>query len=283
MEQVAITGVGVVSPFGVGLEALRCGFAAGGNCFGDLTLFEPRGGCEHAGEAPPDYDWKQAALSKQTYADRCTQLAVGAARLALEQAGAALPVGESWPETGVCFGTRWGCLESAAKFHEAIAAGKGRTASSLVFSHSYPNCPTSFVAIEFGLRGYSTSFSGFADAGREAFASAAAAVRRGAPRMLAGAADALNETVFRSLERSGVLPDTRGKSPADADAGWGAVPVEAAAFFVLEPAAVVAARGAKPLGFASDLPAAEAKLRETAWRFGDAGAAGSLLLLAAAI
>jgi 3-oxoacyl-[acyl-carrier-protein] synthase II len=241
----------------------------------DLTLYAPVGQCEHAAEIGEEYDWKSFCFSKQTYADRCTSLAVGAARLALEDAGVGLPIPEDGQETGIIFGTRWGCLETNQTFFEPLAEGRGKRASSLVFSHSYPNCPTSFIAIEMGLRGYSTSFSG-SDAGEWALRGAVDALMSGAAgRILVGASDALARAAVSHLKAEDELPDTEGRTPTEAEAEmWGRVPGEAAVFLLLEKSETPGKRGQLPLagndpeGLTPD------------WRDGNAGAAGALLGLA---
>ncbi len=109
MSEVLITGIGMVSPLGVGRAAVSAALAEGKSGIGDLTLFEPPGNCEHAAEVGA-YDWRDYLFSKQTYADRCTQLAVGAARLALEDAGLPTPVPGDDAPVGLCYGTFWGCI-----------------------------------------------------------------------------------------------------------------------------------------------------------------------------
>jgi 3-oxoacyl-[acyl-carrier-protein] synthase II len=272
MNKIAIVGAGIVSPLGIGRETF---FAAAredrvGIC--DLTLCEPFGECEHAGEIG-NYDWKEYVFSKQTYADRCTQLAIGAARLALEDGGVALPIVAG--ETGFCFGTCWGCLESMRKFYEPVAQGKGKSASGLVFSHSYPNCPTSFCAIELGLRGYSTSFTGSRLAGLWALRSAYDALASGtATDILVCAADALGTEILSHLEAEKLASATRGKTPPETSdvetSDWGKVPGEAAVGLLLS-----TAPGKKPLGYLLSVTE-EVGGGELDWRGGNSFSAQAL-------
>jgi 3-oxoacyl-[acyl-carrier-protein] synthase II len=272
MGEILLTGIGVVSPLGVGRAAFFPAVAEGRCGIRDLTLCEPTGACEHAAEVR-DYDWKSFCFSKQTFSDRCTQLAMGAARLALEDAGLKPPLVEPDNPTGLCFGSCWGCVESAEKFFAPIAQGKGKTASGLVFSHSYPNCPTSFLAIELGLRGYSTSFAGSRLSGLWALRSAFDAVRSGAAkRILVGASDAISAVVLGHLEKTGALPNTRGKAApktaAEATGDWARVPGEGAAFLVLEDEFSAKARGVKPIAVLEDVAESSSPL------LGEEGAEG---------
>lgn len=288
-DPLALTGVGYVGPFGVGRAALAAADlatgAAGRSGVAELTLFEPIGGCEHAAEVQA-YDWRDYLFSRQTFADRVTQLAVGGARLALEDAGLALPVAEEAPPVGLVFATQFGCLEAMATFHEPLARGKGRP-SSLVFSHSYPNAPTSLLAIEFGLRGYSTTFAGDTRAGWMALRCAADALAAGtAEAILVGATEAITAPRLDHLAHAGALPDTAGLS-VEAVAGDPAlaarVPGEAALFLVLEREVAARARNATiqallpttaGLAVADDPPATPPPER---LGHGDVGTVGPLL------
>ncbi len=294
MDTPLVTGIGIVSPLGIGREAVAASLAEGRSGVSELTLFDPVGGCEHAAEVG-DYDWQDSLSSVQTYADRATQLAMGAARMALEDAGFPVPLPEEAAPVGLAYGTCWGCLEAAETFYQPLAEGKGRTARSLVFSHSYPNSPTSLIAVELGLRGYSTSWAGAPAAGLWAVRSACDAIASGsATAVLAGGCDALSAARLASLAAEGRLPRTEGASHpsrASAEAPWGEVPGEAAVFWLLESPASAHERNARSLGTVScpvapgeaepdkALPApgcgrtaaAEALLRASAWWLGGEG------------
>jgi 3-oxoacyl-[acyl-carrier-protein] synthase II len=257
-----VTGIGIVSPLGIGREAVARALRESRSGVAELTLAEPLGGCEHAAEVG-DYDWQAHLLSVQTYADRATQLALGAARMALEDAGLAVPVPAEAEPVGLVYATGWGCLDAAEAFYEPVAQGRGRSARSLVFSHSYPNSPTSLVAVELGLRGYSTSWAGAPGAGGWALRSASDALATGAAaRVLVGASDALSAPRLASLDADGVLPRTGELAPpadASGEAPWRDVPGEAAVFLLLESPESASRRGAVPLGtLAVPVDAAEA-------------------------
>ncbi len=276
---IAITGIGVVSPLGIGRKTVQQAVAAKVCGIGELTLFEPAGACEHAGEVS-GYNWKEFLLSKQTYADRLTQLAVGAAYLALQDAAVETPLPEEADPVGLCFGTQWGCLEAMGKFYEPVASGKGKRASSLVFSHSYPNAPTSLIAIEFGLRGYGTTFTGDARAGLWAVRSAFDAIQDGTARcIVAGGADALSPELLKHLESAGALPDTRGQTPVfdtpETAAYWRRAPAEAAVFCVLEEHFAAEERGAQVLREFDEPPSETADSPDP--RLGDSFAARPLM------
>ncbi len=234
MEQdVVITGIGAISAYGPGLQALLQGVRERRSAIGDLTLFEPPAGYERAAEAP-DFDPAGALFSTQPYLDRTTALAVVAAREALDAAGLVLPVAEDADApVGLCFGSAWGCMESVLRFSEPLLAGKPKTAQGLVFTHSFPNSPASVIAIEFGLRGYATVAAGGRLAGLRALEEGAAAIAEGTAQcVLVGAAESLSEPVFAHRAAAGEFTSGAPR-PLQADAD-GTLPGEAAVFFVLE-------------------------------------------------
>jgi len=298
----AITGLGVVCGLGEGREAWTRAWREGRTGLGWLTLVPPAAGpggnaCEYASEAPAGWDWREAFRSRQAYADRASALAVAAARGAMGDAGWKVPLPAGGPAAGLSMGTLYGAVASAGAFHGPVGRGGGKTASALVFSHSYPNSPAALCCIELGLRGHSAVFAGTRDAGLRALLHAAGALARGGragiTRLLAGAADALSGPVVAHLAAAagagpwpgggGDPPDrVDGVPPAEA-ARWAEAPGEAGVFFALETAASARERGARALAWWNEPLAREAARRASAiaWRLGDCGAATPLLALAA--
>ncbi|MFH0910660.1 MAG: beta-ketoacyl synthase N-terminal-like domain-containing protein, partial [Planctomycetota bacterium] len=249
-DPIAVTGLGAVSAYGVGWNAFRLGVEENRTAVAELTLFEPPGACERAAEAG-ELDPARFLFSTQTYLDRTTVLAAGAARLALDAANVSLPVALEGDPLGLAFGTTWGCMGSIERFDRPIGEGNPRRAQGLVFSHSFPNSPASLLAIEFGLRGYHTVHAGSRLAGVWALESAFSALRDGTSAwMLAGAAESLSAPVFAHYESRGELTGAALPRPYAPDAD-GTLLGEGAVFLVLENARHARARKAPALGFVS--------------------------------
>jgi 3-oxoacyl-(acyl-carrier-protein) synthase len=169
-----------------------------------------------------DFKLEDYLTSQKTYLDRCSALALAGCALALRDAGFTWPVGSTQDEIaaasggfGITLGTHLGCIETMNVFWEKATERGVRLANPLLFSHSYFNSPISLCAIEFGLKGYHTTFCAGHDSGLEAVRAAHDAIRLGhAGAMLCGGVEAVSvaRESFEPVEAMG----------------------EAAVFFVLE-------------------------------------------------
>jgi 3-oxoacyl-(acyl-carrier-protein) synthase len=210
--------------------------------------------------------------SQKTYLDRCSALALAGCAMALRDADITWPIesthSSNAPEPhsfGITLGTHLGCIETMNVFWEKATERGVRLANPLLFSHSYLNSPISLCAIEFGLKGYHTTFCAGQDSGLEAVRAAHDALRLGhADAMLCGGVEAVSAAreSFEPVESMG----------------------EAAVFFVLESIKhpPSQATGYFPLG-ESMFRLAEQQRDAVRARFGDCGGAEGALCLAYAL
>ena len=210
----AITGLGVVSPIGIGIDQFRTAIGTGVHGLGEITKFDAGGlPTQLAGEAR-GFDLAQHLTSMKTYVDRASAFALAAAAMALKASGWLNEsnsagnhfIGIAGDDAGLCLGSAWGCQDSIALYTEKLTSGDPKFAPPLVFTHGYANAPTSLVSIEFGLRGHNTCFAGGWTAGSAALASAIDLIRRRpGQRLIAGGMDALSEVPLRAAHAEGLL------------------------------------------------------------------------------
>ena len=104
-RRVVITGIGLVAPTGVGLDAFWTHLAAGRSAVGDVTRFDATGyPCTAAGEVR-DESWAARLGARQNRTSaHVVRLAVAAGLLALDDAAIAVPH-EDPTRAGVAMGT----------------------------------------------------------------------------------------------------------------------------------------------------------------------------------
>jgi 3-oxoacyl-[acyl-carrier-protein] synthase II len=261
-RQAVITGLGIVSPIGVGVQRFWEAALAGRSGITTPTLFDasklPRE-CQIVGEVA-DFnvrDWMPGAAGKM--AGRFSQFAVAAAKMARDDSG--LDHAEIPPERiKVSLGTSISGQIDIAQSN-FVSFLKGQTISPWASNEYSAHAATSHVAIDAGARGQTTTFSTACAAGLDAVAWAATQVAAGdASAVAAGATEApLSEFILSVFKSVGVLsrwlgPPEEASRPFDRLRA-GLVLAEGAATVIVEDEDEARTRGAqiyaRILGFAS--------------------------------
>lgn len=261
-RQPVITGLGIVSPIGIGVEKFWAAAKAGKSGIRTPTLFDASKlppDCRMVGEVT-DFNplaWMPSRVARM--AGRFSQFAVAAAKMAREESG--LDSADILPERlKVSVGTS---MNGQVDLGEPTFSAFLRREEVLPWTtNEYPaHAATSHIAIDAGARGQTTTFSTACAAGLDAIGWAAEEVRRGqATAVIAGGTEtplsAYSLTLFHSV---GVLSSWEGP-PGEASRpfdGWrsGLVLAEGAAIVVIEDEEFARARGAsiyaRVLSFAS--------------------------------
>ena len=252
---VAVTGTGVISPLGRSAAEVLWRIDRGDRAARPPSRFDAGPfACPVCAEIP-DFRAEQHVPDPKTIRmmNRDAQLAVGAARLAMADAG--IVVGEDYaPEEIALYGSTGlagigldevsGLIRRAAgddgsfdpRRFGAQALRRVRPVLSFKILSNMPLC---FVSIFERIQGPNAAYSPWEGQGAQAIAAGIRAVRRGdVPCALVGGCDAkAHELAFISLEQQGVFDSWRRD-------GHGTVPAEGAAFLVLEEESSAARRGA---------------------------------------
>lgn len=153
-RRVVITGMGVVSPVGNDLPSFWESLKAGRSGIGRISAFDTeKFDCQIAGEVrgydPVPY-YKTPKDVRRT--DRYTQLAMGAAKMSLDDSG--LDLGSvDLDRTGVMIGSGVGGLATMeTQVGQMLTKGPDRT-SPFMIPMMISNMASGFISMEYGLRG----------------------------------------------------------------------------------------------------------------------------------
>jgi len=244
---VVVTGIGPVTPVGVGREPFWEALISGRSGIGEITLFDPS---EHAvkiaGEVrdfEPDA-WMDRKAAKRT--DRVVHLAVAAAKLAWEDAGAP---GIDPQRAAVVFSTGVGGLRYLEdQIRVLVERGPGRV-SAFTVPAMMPNAASGTVAMELGFTGPNACVTTACAAGAHGVGEAYRYIKHGmADLAVAGGTEAaitpLAVAAFAQMQALSKNPDPeRASRPFDANRD-GFVIAEAACALVLEEKERALERGA---------------------------------------
>ncbi len=247
MISIAVTGLGLVTPIGLGHETVWPGLLAGRSGFRPVASFDTARHSAHVGAEVLGFDpsaWVRRLPLESV--GRASQLAIAAARLALDDAGidAAGFSDEQAERIGVAMGTTSGEPLEIERLDDLMMADRlgelggelaGRYPCHLIAAH---------VASELGFAGPNQMIPTACAAGNYAIAHALETLRAGrADLMIAGGADSFSRITYTGFAKLGAIapdfvrPFARNRK--------GMIPGEGAGVIVLEPTERARARGAR--------------------------------------
>ena len=237
---IAITGLGAVTPFGAGIDALWQALLRGDSAISDMDLFDLGGiACTRAGvirNVTPPAGFENGP--------RATGFAAGACLEALKQAGL-LEDPAALAETALVTASNFGAIDAG----EAALIPAGQAGHCAAASRNCAHAaPAAALASAFSLGGLRIPLSLSCASGASAAATAANLIAAGhAARVVIVGYDALSRFSWsglcslRTMTKDAVRPFDVTRS--------GTIFTEGAAALVLERADACAARGAAPLAF----------------------------------
>ena len=250
VRRVVVTGIGPITPIGLGVEAFWQGLRQRKSAVGPITRFDPtpfksRIAAQVNDFHPTDHIEERRARRF----DRYSQLAVAATRLAVGDA--ALDLAREDPDRiGVMMGTALGGISRAEEEHGHYVTGGLKAVDPSLALSVFAGASSCNVAIEFGVTGPNSTNGMSCASGTIAIGEGFRAIQRGdADVMLAGGAEApLAPLCFGSFAIIRAM-STRNDDPATAsrpfDSGRdGFVMAEGATILVLEERKRAIARGA---------------------------------------
>ncbi len=250
LRRVAVTGVGLVSPLGVGTAENWDALLAGRSGIGPLTRFDAaeypsRIAGEVKGFNPLDYLDKKDVKKSDTF----IQFALAATRFAVEDSGLTIDEGNA-DRVGVIIGSGIGGLPLIESMHQILLERGPSRVSPFFIPGLIVNMAAGQVSIRYGARGPTTSPATACTTGLHAVGDAFRMIQVGeADAMIAGG----TEAVITPLAMAGFCAmralSTRNDEPEKASRPWdtqrdGFVMSEGCGIVVLEEMAAAERRGA---------------------------------------
>lgn len=250
-HRVVVTGVGLITPLGHNVPDTWRAILAGESGFGPFTLIEKgehtSGGlCEVKDFDPVTYLGRREARRR----DRFQQFAAVAAQEAMDQSGLEI-TDDNRERVGIFFGTGVGGIQTLVE-QEQVRQEKGiRRMSPFGITMIMPNGAAGMLAIDYGIRGPSTTITTACAAGVDALGHAFRTVRAGdLDVVLAGGSESIITSVaVGGFEQARATSTTETNTPRPFDKERdGLVVGEGAGALVLESLEHARARGASILG-----------------------------------
>jgi 3-oxoacyl-[acyl-carrier-protein] synthase II len=237
-RRVVITGLGAVTPLGLGARALHERWAAG-----EVGIVDSAGACSNFEPTA------SLSVKEVRRLDRFSQFALVAAAEAIEQAGWDGELPYDPMRIGCVIATGIGGIETVELQHDVMRDRGAKMVSPLGIPQYMPNAGAAAVAMKHGLQGQMYGIVSACSSGAHAIGSALRMIQYGdADACVAGGAEAtLTAFGFACFNSMQALSPTGISRPFDARRD-GFVMGEGAGVLVLEEAEAAAARGATVLG-----------------------------------
>jgi 3-oxoacyl-[acyl-carrier-protein] synthase II len=265
-RRAVVTGLGVVSPVGIGAETAWDALINGRSGIGEITLFDTTGYENAVAGEVNDFDATDHMDARDARRhDRNTHFAVAATGEALRHAGLLAdnghvdPTGVDPDRFGIVFGTAIGGIGMISDGVQTIAERGPGKVSPFMLAHMIPDAASGMVAIQYGIRGPNMAVVSACATGGHAVGEAMESIVRGQADVMLGAGTeaVIVPLAFAGFQQmkalgtprnpdSGEYDPTQASRPFDATRN-GFVVSEGAAVLVLEELEHARARGARPI------------------------------------
>ncbi len=214
MNRVVVTGIGILSPIGIGVEEFWQSCVEARSGIKPIQGFEVGHLRSKLGHQVEDPDYKHyikpANLRRM---DRISRMVTASVKLAFQDAG--LHMAEEDPERiGIMIGTGLGSSKTVDLFFRDLVRNGPQEVAPLLFQTSVPNAICSHASIEFGIKGINTTFSHKEVSAESAIVHAFEALRRGRAEVIfAGGGDEISEPLYNVYATLGALSPQRSPYP----------------------------------------------------------------------
>ncbi|RLA89068.1 MAG: beta-ketoacyl-[acyl-carrier-protein] synthase II [Deltaproteobacteria bacterium] len=252
--RVVITGLGLITPLGVGVEASWQHLLEGRSGIGPISRFDAKGFDTRIAGEVKDFQpeaFIPAKLTRRT--DLFSQFALAASVMAMQDAGLTI-TDELSPQIGTIVGCGLGGLNTIEKYHAILLEKGPRKVSPFFIPMLIANMAPGLVAIHFGVKGPNTSTVTACASGAHAIGDAFKVIQRGAAKvMITGGVEAVITSLaiagFNAMKALSTRNDEpeRASRPFDRDRD-GFIVGEGGGILILEELEFARRRGAKIYG-----------------------------------
>ncbi|MBF0488438.1 MAG: beta-ketoacyl-ACP synthase II, partial [Nitrospirae bacterium] len=250
-QRVVVTGIGVITPLGVGVEKSWNALLAGVSGIGRITRYDdPNLPVQIAGEVdgfvPEDYIHPKEVKKM----DRFIHFAMAASDMALNDSGLKITE-ENADRVGVLIGSGIGGLPAIEHYHKAYLEGGHRKVSPFFIPMLIINLAAGNVSLRYGAKGPNSAVATACASGNHAIGDAFKIIQRGeADAMIAGGTESVISplavagfAIMKALSRRNDAPE-KASRPFDIDRD-GFVMGEGAGVLILESLDSAQKRGAR--------------------------------------
>ncbi|MBN1474895.1 MAG: beta-ketoacyl-[acyl-carrier-protein] synthase family protein [Syntrophaceae bacterium] len=210
-KRVVVSGLGMVTPLGVGKDEFYQRLFGGECGIGEINAFDTKDFTSHLGAEVTNFSPRDfISVKNLRRMDKISPMAVAASRLALEDAEIQINA-DNRDRIGIILGTAFGATDVTVQFAENLLAQGPAAANPILVPNTVMNAPAGHASIELGFRGVNTTVTHYAVSAEIAISYAVAEIRRGtADFILAGGVDILSKFYYESLTRFHALSPAGG-------------------------------------------------------------------------
>ena len=268
-RRVVVTGIGMVTPLGVGREAFGSALWRGETAIREIEGFTTKNLPSHLGAEVHAFEPRDfISVKNLRKMDRLSTMVTASARMALDDAG--IRIGEdNRDRIGIIMGTAFGNTELKVNSARVLFTEGPNMVNPIHMPNTVMNAPAGHASIELGFRGVNTTINHLAVSAETALAYGAMEIRRGAADViLAGGADILSPFFYEALTRFRALSPTdsgtEGARPFDCKRN-GPVMGEGCGIVCLEAGDLARERGAAPYAEVSGWGLSSSPAPPTGW------------------
>lgn len=210
-KRVVVSGLGMVTPLGVGKDEFYHRLFGGESGIGEIKSFDTKDFTSHLGAEVANFSPRDfISVKNLRRMDKISPMAVAAARLALEDAKIQINT-DNRDRIGIILGNAFGATDVSVQFAENLLSQGPAAVNPILVPNTVMNAPAGHASIELGFRGVNTTVTHYAVSAEIAIAYAAAEIRRGTVDfILAGGVDILSKFYYESLTRFHALSPAGG-------------------------------------------------------------------------